>query len=117
MRASSYDTVLQRGENVIAVKATDAGGFAGFIAALEWSGGSAVSDGSWKVSTVEQAGWNLPGFNDSGWANALAYGAYGTSPWHTEVAGFPSGAGAQWIWSADNDADNLVYFRYRIVVR
>lgn len=103
---------------MIAVKGSDVGGVAGFIAAFSWSGGggSAVSDSHWKASTVEQAGWTGLGFDDSGWANASTYGAYGVSPWRTKIVGFPKDTGAQWIWSANNDADNTVYLRYRLML-
>lgn len=113
---SSYTVSLQSGENVIAVKGMDAGGVAGFIASLSWTGGSAVSDGGWKVATTEQTGWTDVGFDDSGWVNATTYGAYGVAPWGTRVAGFPAGTDAQWIWTSNNDADNTVYLRFRIMV-
>ncbi len=117
-QAGSYTVPLQSGENVVAVKGMDAGGVAGFIASLSWSGGSAVSDGSWKVSTTTPTDgqWTNVGFDDSGWASPTSYGSYGVGPWGTRVSGFPAGTGAQWIWSADNDADNTVYLRYRIMV-
>ena len=54
--------------------------------------------------------------NDSGWANATTYGSYGVSPWGSRVSGFPSGTSAQWIWSANNDADDTVYLRYIITI-
>jgi hypothetical protein len=103
---------------VVAVKGVDAGGVAAFLAKLSWTGGSAVSDGSWKVTTTAPTGtgWTNTGFDDSGWASATTYGGYGVGPWGTRVAGFPTGTGAQWIWSSNNDADNTVYLRYRIVL-
>jgi hypothetical protein len=115
-QASNYSMALQNGINVIAVKGTDVGGPGGLIAEITWNGSSAYSDSSWKVSTVFQAGWEQIGFDDSGWSAATTYGAYGVGPWLERVIGFPTGSPAQWIWSADNDADNLVYFRYTITV-
>ena len=77
--------------DVIAVAATDAGGIAGFLAEMVWDGGSAVSDGSWRVAASAPAGWETPGFDDSGWAAASTYGTYGVAPWNMNVAGFPAG--------------------------
>ena len=85
--------------DVIAVAATDAGGIAGFLAEMVWDGGSAVSDGSWRVAASAPAGWETPGFDDSGWAAASTYGTYGVAPWNTWVAGFSTSSAAQWIWT------------------
>jgi fibronectin type 3 domain-containing protein len=100
--------------DVIAVHATDAGGIAGFLAQIEWDGDTVVSDASWKVSTSAVAGWQTKGFDDAGWGNATAYGAYGIAPWSTNVAGFPTETDAEWIWSADADGDNDIYLRYTL---
>ena len=108
--AASYVGDLAAGD-VIAVHATDAGGMAGFLAQVEWDDATVVSDGSWLVSTVSQPGWELPGFDDSGWAGASTYGSYGVAPWYMNVAGFPAGSTAQWIWSDDANGDNQVWLR------
>ncbi len=109
--ASSYVVDLQVGENVIAVKGMNAADMAALIAELVWGSNTAVSDGSWKVSTVLQAGWQNVGFDDNGWAAATEYGQYGVEPWFKNVVGFPVDSVAQWIWSS-NDQDQTVFFRY-----
>ena len=98
--------------DVVAVHATDAGGLAGFVAEVSWDGGSAVSDASWKVSTVLEPDWETKLFDDSGWDQASSYGPYGVAPWLTNVSGFPSSSAAEWIWSSDNIGDDEVWLRY-----
>ncbi len=115
-QASTYGVGLQAGINVIAVNGMDAGGVAALIAELTWSGNVVVSDGSWKVSTVEEPGWQDMGFDDSLWSLATEYGAYGVGPWLKRVSGFPDTSSANWIWSSDNNANNTVYFRYTFAV-
>ncbi|PKG97510.1 putative Ig domain-containing protein [Paraglaciecola sp. MB-3u-78] len=114
--ASSYTVELNDGDNVIAVKGIDVDGVAALIAELQVDGETFYSDSSWKVSTVYQPGWEAPDFDDSSWTNATKYGSYGVSPWRSRVSGFTSGSPAKWIWSADNDGDNTVYFRYTVSV-
>jgi alpha-L-rhamnosidase len=115
--ASNYKVPLQSGVNVIAVKATDTdASVGGLIAELAWGGNTAVSDSTWKASTVLEAGWELPGFDDSAWPAANSYGVYGVAPWLQSVRLFPVGSSAEWIWSADNVTDDVVYFRYTITV-
>jgi hypothetical protein len=99
---------------VVAVHATDAGGVAGLLAEVTWDGGSAVSDGSWRVSTSGPAGWADQGFDDSLWLGASTYGTYGVAPWNSNVAGFPGGSSAEWIWTTDTLNDNEAFFRYEI---
>ncbi|MBI1870221.1 MAG: fibronectin type III domain-containing protein [Chlamydiae bacterium] len=90
----------------------------GYKAGLLFSGTGSyniVSDTSWKISTVEQTGWNTKTFNDSAWSSASDYGAYGSSPWGTNVSGFTN-TNAHWIWSGNNttgsaNIDTPVYFR------
>ncbi|MHC4401688.1 MAG: glycosylhydrolase-like jelly roll fold domain-containing protein, partial [Planctomycetota bacterium] len=43
-----------------------------------------VSDGSWKGSIGEQAGWEEPGFDDGGWQPVKVLGRMGVPPWGTE---------------------------------
>ena len=112
--ANSYKVTLQPGKNVLAVKGMDHGGIAALLAEISQGGNIIVSDTSWKVSTTGHAGWEKVGFDDSNWAAATAYGPYGMSPWGKQVAGFPSNSAAQWIWSANWNADDTVYFRYTL---
>lgn len=112
--AGVYNINLISGNNVIAARGTDAGGIAALLADIRQSS-SGVKKGSgsqWKVSASLTSGWETVGFNDSGWANATEYGAYGVGPWGTGVTGMPADTPGQWIWSNNNDADNTVYLRY-----
>ncbi|TDV43675.1 alpha-L-rhamnosidase [Actinophytocola oryzae] len=45
-----------------------------------------VTDGDWRVSDVEQAGWQLPGFDDGAWARVAVLAAYGGGPWGSQVS-------------------------------
>ena len=113
MTAGLYPQSLSAGD-VVAVHATDTGGIAGFLAELTWSGGSAVTDASWKVSTSGPSGWSDQVFDDSGWVAASTYGTYGVAPWNL---GFPDSqrrSTAQWIWTGDTLNDNEAFFRYEI---
>lgn len=109
--ASTFNVALQSGINVLAVKAYDAGGVAALIAQLDVQGLIEVSGDHWKVSTLEEANWQTTGFDDSDWDYATSYGSYGVTPWNLNVSGLPSDSDAEWIWSSDNDGDNIVYFR------
>ncbi|MFO1431212.1 MAG: putative Ig domain-containing protein [Candidatus Competibacteraceae bacterium] len=116
MQAGQYSLSLPAGKNVIAVKGIDAGGVAAVLAELSWSGQRRTSDRTWKVATTAPTGWQQVNFDDSSWVAATAYGAYGVAPWSTGVAGFPADSTAQWIWSANNDADDTVYLRYTLTL-
>jgi hypothetical protein len=59
-----------------------------------------VTDGSWRVSDLQPAGWTQPGFDDSAWEKALDEGPYNSIPWvsyASPIAAF-AGSGARWIW-------------------
>ena len=116
-QGSEYTFPLNEGLNVLAVKGIDAGAGAGaLIAELDLPTGMVVTDSSWKVHSVEVSGWESPGFNDAAWAGATSYGQYGVGPWGSTVSGIPAGSPAKWIWSADSDGDDVVFFRYTIGV-
>jgi hypothetical protein len=57
-------------------------------------------------------GWYLPGFDDSGWANAVEYTEERIDP--KEPFYQHDFKGAKWIWTSDLDLDNTVIFRTRI---
>ncbi|QHJ11706.1 Intracellular serine protease [Paraglaciecola mesophila] len=109
--AKSYTVELVPGRNVLAVKAQDVDGVAALIAKIETEQGIIVSDSDWKIATQASEGWNTQDFDDSTWSNATAYGAYGAQPWRWRVNRLNGANGANWIWSGDNDLDNVVYFR------
>ncbi|PYT31517.1 MAG: hypothetical protein DMG57_04900, partial [Acidobacteria bacterium] len=79
---------LKSGKNVIAVRARNGedGKPAGLIAAIrvEFTKGQPVSfvtSGEWKSAETAAAGWEQPGFDDSGWSRAKDIGAVGMKPW------------------------------------
>ena len=92
---------LRPGENVVAVwgqlfagqnvnKGPEAFNSRGIVAALKmrFADGSEagfVTDGSWKGADEGVDGWELPGFDDSGWAAAAVRGVMGDAPWGLEV--------------------------------
>jgi hypothetical protein len=114
--AGVFSVPLQKGTNVVAVKATDAGGVAGLLASLNWGASSAITNTLWRVSPTAPAGWELPGFDDSAWLPATSFGPYGVSPWLLRVVGFPTNSAAEWIWTVDNYNQDVAYFRYKILV-
>ena len=63
-----------------------------------------ASDSSWKVSDLEQAGWNEPGFDDNSWINAGVY-------W--EFWGHENVQSAQPIWYPERHEDDFVWYFFR----
>jgi hypothetical protein len=106
---------LQPGRNVIAVKGTNTGLVAGMLAEIAVGGQRIGTSSTWKVSVKEESGWNTVDFDDGDWVAATAYGGYGVDPWRTRAVGIPVDTPAQWIWSANNSRDGIVYFRYTLV--
>ncbi|GAA5481528.1 PA14 domain-containing protein [Haloferula sargassicola] len=98
----------------LAIHATDADGIGGVIGDFTIGGHPVITDAGWKVSTSAAAGWEKPGFDDSGWASATDYGALTASPWNGEVTGMPVDTPARWIWSADREADDEVFLRLMV---
>jgi hypothetical protein len=84
-------TQLQTGANTIAIVASNSGTSgnpAGLIGklVLSYADGTQSNiqmDATWKAAKTLQTGWQLSGFNDSSWTNALVLGSYGMSPWGT----------------------------------
>lgn len=74
---------LVAGDNVVAVHAWNDGGPAGVALRLAWrEGGTArtlVTDEHWRVGADDPDGWDLTGFDDSGWAPATGYGFLGAA--------------------------------------
>ncbi|HEX5734721.1 MAG TPA: galactose oxidase-like domain-containing protein [Blastocatellia bacterium] len=111
MQAQTFSLPMQVGKNVVAIRCSDAGGLAGLLAELNVGGQLIGSNASWKVSLTAPANWTDVNFDDSSWANASDYGAYGVFPWGTNVSGMPTNTPARWIWSSNNDAHNLIFVR------
>ncbi|GAA0904076.1 family 78 glycoside hydrolase catalytic domain [Virgisporangium ochraceum] len=81
---------LTTGTNTIAVAARNtAAGPAGLLGRLRVvaAGGTTdlVTDATWKAGQNAVSGWEQPGFADSGWPAARDSGAYGVSPWSSDV--------------------------------
>lgn len=96
------------------IRGIDEGERAGFLGDFELIGadhkfanGLATLDTNITDWVVSKTGW-------SSYQPASAYGANGVSPWGNRASTTSS---AQWIWSSNNDADNVVYFSTRIVAQ
>lgn len=82
---------LHAGANTLAIAATNVSGPAGTIGRLhvtldDGTSTDTVTDGAWKASDTEAAGWAQPGFDDSAWPAALVQLPYGSGPWGGNVA-------------------------------
>ncbi|HOX06695.1 MAG TPA: prepilin-type N-terminal cleavage/methylation domain-containing protein [Planctomycetota bacterium] len=114
----TYPLAPQSGTNVIAVRATNAGGSAnpaGLLAELNVDG--ARSSPSWECRTTAPSDW--PFCTDSAqWGVAAVIdGNYGIAPWNNNVnsPAPPAGTPAKWVWnvtSTGNVAVGDVYFRH-----
>jgi hypothetical protein len=110
--SQAYNLTPQTGKNVVAIKGMDTEGVAGLLAEIRVAGQRMGSNVTWKVSLTAPPNWTDVNFDDSGWANATDYGPYGIGLWGTNVGGMPTDTPARWIWSSNNDAHDVVYFRF-----
>jgi hypothetical protein len=84
MTPATYDVAkhLVKGQNVIAIKAVNAGGAAGLLASLILDGKQEIgTDQSWKVSKQADKQWTDVKFDDSQWNTAKELGPASMSPW------------------------------------
>jgi hypothetical protein len=112
--AETYsDIAFQAGNNVIAICGKNDTVAAGAVADILLPNGSrVVTDGSWKVSTTLQSGWETSAFDDSSWSAATVEQAFGTGIWHNQtVTGMPSDTDASWIWASSVSSQQYVYLR------
>ena len=84
-------TRLVTGPVVLAVRATNrsegpAGLLVRLLVDLPDGQREIVTGPGWKVAETEQAGWQAPGFDDSGWAPATVHAPYGQGPWGANVS-------------------------------
>lgn len=92
---------LLPGENALSVVVAARRGTPAAIVQLDQIEQSYVSDGTWKVSTSPgTTGYSNPSYDDSSWATANDYGAYGSLPQCDPAAAFPSASTAHWIGPA-----------------
>jgi hypothetical protein len=107
------------GKNVIAVKCIDHGGEAGMVGEITLNNRTYRTNNDWKVTTDQEGNWQGVDFNDLSWRKATEIGPHGTTPpWsqYNNVEGIPEIEDVKWIWSSDNEGDNVVYFRLSIGV-
>lgn len=78
---------LQRGKNIIAVRATNSGGPGGLLVKLDLESSEAktygyVTDASWKVSEKAKVpDWKNANYNDKDWADSVVIAKLGGGPW------------------------------------
>nr|WP_246462763.1 carbohydrate-binding protein [Pelagicoccus albus] len=105
----TYTTELPEAESgLIAIKAINNDGPSAIVGDFTVGGERYFTNAEWKVSASYEEGWQLPGFDDSGWANATDIGDI-----DPVLKGIPSDTEARSIWSADTD-DLEVYVRMAV---
>ena len=100
LRTDSYEKAdavevtkeIRVGENLIAVRAQNDSGMAGFIGKLDLTFAvkkthTIVTDISWLASKKEEAGWEKPGFVATGWTRPASLGKLGAAPWGDVMTG------------------------------
>jgi hypothetical protein len=71
---------------------------------------SQMCGGTWRNSVyrISTMFWEMPGFDDSNWANAMDLGPNGIAPWRKRPR---ISSKARWIWSTDPNAHDHVFCR------
>ncbi len=85
MTPARYDITgqLVKGNDVIAIEASNAGGPAGLLASLVIDDRvELVSGGQWRVSDKQQDGWDQSDFEDKHWSKAVRLGPSNMAPWN-----------------------------------
>ncbi|MEO0413547.1 MAG: plastocyanin/azurin family copper-binding protein [Verrucomicrobiota bacterium] len=92
-RPTRYDLTKQvsDGDNVLSIKAGNAGGIAGLVAELvvtnqDGTVQRVVTDPSWMVNANQSEDWLAPSIDPEGWSPATARGKLGDSPWGNILA-------------------------------
>lgn len=94
------------------ILARDVGGVAGFLGEFELTGSDHTFSNGLSTLLTNTTNWKV---STTGWSNylpATGYGTNGVSPWGTRSA---VNSNAVWIWSSNNDSDNVNYFSTAIV--
>ena len=89
------------------VAGVDVGWVAGFLGYFSLDTSDHVFSNGLSQLLTNTIDWNV---STTGWTNYVTssdYGVNGVYPWGNRTT---IDAGAEWIWSADNDSDNTVYF-------
>ena len=96
------------------IKAADEGGVAAFLGEFAISGEHHLFSNGLSQLNTDTSNWKV---SRSGWVDyvpATSYGRRGVSPWGNSGSVGSVNEDAQWIWSADSNNDNLVYFSTKI---
>jgi MSHA biogenesis protein MshQ len=111
--AYSFTTSLNPTQDYfLHIRGVDVGGVAAFLGEFEISGSEHTFANGLNTLNTNTSDWLV---STSGWSNYQAvsfYGVNGVSPWGNRPT---VDANAVWIWSADNDADNLNFFTTQIL--
>ncbi|MGH7491793.1 MAG: PKD domain-containing protein [bacterium] len=117
--AEEYAAPLLGGKNVIAIKATNGDNAGGLVAEVHALNKFWPSNASWKIVLQEESNWHQVQFDDAQWQRATAQGRHGTAmPWaqFQNVTGISTDRGVEWIWSANNLRDQVIYLRFTLPV-
>jgi hypothetical protein len=114
--ADKYSIPSVSGNNVVvAVKTLNTGGAGGLVAEIDFKGKHYVTNTSWKLSTIEQTGWNTNQFDDTNWAKATSWGLQGpAAPWSqyiSSVTNISTTNNVNWIWTSNLYNQDPVFFR------
>ena len=90
---------------LIAVKGVQFGTKGGILGSLS---NGLVTDEAWKCTERFHSDWMKLTYDDSAWSRAKAHGYNGANAWG-KVPGIADNA--NWIWTADNKNDDVVYCR------
>lgn len=94
------------------IKGTDVGGEAGFLGHFELKNTDLTFSNGLTTLNTNTTDWVVSTTGWGGYTAATSYGVNGVSPWDDNTAGID--ASAQWIWSSNNETDNVNYFSTKI---
>src|SRR6218665_2639021 len=103
---------LQPTNRLIAVEAANLGDpLCGGVLASVYDG-SLLTDNEWKCSPFAQQNWEILGFDDSSWPNAVEYGSNGNhSNCDQQLLVGNISSSSKWIWTAGLEVDFVAYCR------
>ena len=111
-QVGQYDVAaaLTPGRHVLAVEATNDGGYYGLLLGLRATldDGTVlpvVSDGSWRATLTKEGGWDGVGFRDDGWALAQEIAPADGGPWNLVPARLRLGADNSFPFPAYENGD------------
>lgn len=114
--ATTYNADFIDGENIIAIKGVDADALGAVLCEATVGDVTYRTDSSWLVSTASgMTGWEVAGYDTTGWVAARECAAWGSGAWGTKTTGISRSSETKWIWSS-SDADQTTYFRKSIMI-